>query len=369
MSAARPAPSDSSSHGKARGPLLVTLAACIFAGANAAATAIYRRGGTITTTFLLRCMVVYIFNALLVAWRNGGRAAKNVMLLRTGQRRSSQMAAARGAIGAFLGVLLNLSLVLLTFADAFTIFKGVDTLGTIALSRVVLGRAERLQPMELCCAGLTFWGITLIAQPSTLFASAAAASGVQVSAAGLSVALAAGTASAGFNLLTRVLSRADGPHAPHLPPPMLLSFFMVVVFVAVLLLAAVGAASGLAERPEFSWMQLRWPMAVTDWLLLGLYCAGILIGQLTMAAGYATTRAGLAAFLALTELAFSYLLGVSVLSEPTNLLASLGTAVVFSSVGALACVRTRRPAAPLACADEELDRVAHRRDDERRIGH
>ena len=87
------------------------------------------------------------------------------------------------------------------------------------------------------------------------------------------------------------------------------------------------------------------------------------MGQLLMAAGFATTRAGVAAFLALTELAFSYLLGVTALGEPTSLLGGLGTTVVFGSVGMLAVGRTPAPrrAAPdggdgsLAAADAQKE--------------
>ena len=60
------------------------------------------------------------------------------------------------------------------------------------------------------------------------------------------------------------------------------------------------------------------------------------VAQLVTAAGYATTRAGIAAFLQLTELAWVYLLDVAALREPTSILATLGSAVVF--VGAVAAV-------------------------------
>jgi hypothetical protein len=65
-----------------------------------------------------------------------------------------------------------------------------------------------------------------------------------------------------------------------------------------------------------------------------------------MAAGFATTRAGLAAFLALSELAFAYLLGVLALGEPTSARSALGTAIVFCSVVPLALKRSPRPTAP-----------------------
>lgn len=339
----------SSSHG----PLLVTFAACIFAVANACATGIYRRGGTIVTTFLIRCAVVYVFNGLLCWRREGREAAMRVLLLRTGRRRSSLMAAARGLNGAFLGVLLNLSFVLLTFADAFTIFKGVDTVWTIVVSRLLLGSGERLQALELACGALTLLGIVLIAQPPFLAragGAAASSTSTAISAGGLLVAIIAGSASGGFNVWTRALSRKGGPHDGHLPPAMLLSYFMVVVEAFVLSIALVAHASGLADADGWEWSGMRAPCDAIDVLLLLLYCAGILVGQLTMAAGYRTTRAGVAAFLALTELAFSYVLGVTALGEPTNALATLGTAVVFGSVGALA-LKPSRPTQPLARAD------------------
>ena len=369
----------------ARGPFLVTLAAFIFAGANACATAIYRRGGTIVTVFLLRCFVVYVFNGIIVARREGRAAAAPLLLLRTGRRRSSLMATARSATGALLGILLNLSFVLLTFADAFTIFKGVDTLVTIVVSRVLLGSAEKLRLRELGCGALTLFGLLLIARPTFLFgpaedrgspelvSTAASTPGVDddevfeglpialptvVSLGGFLVATCAGVFSGGFNVFTRALSRKGGPHEGHLPPAMLLSYFMVVVWIHVALLTLIAHLSGLAERKGFEWTRLRLPTLPYDWFLLGLYCLGILTGQLAMAAGYATTRAGIAAFLALTELAFSYLLGVTALGEPTSLLASLGTAVVFGSVGAIALQpRRQRPDNndSLASADAQRD--------------
>ena len=44
-----------------------------------------------------------------------------------------------GQVGAATGLGLNLSFVFLTLADAFTVFKGVDLLGTSALGRLALG--------------------------------------------------------------------------------------------------------------------------------------------------------------------------------------------------------------------------------------
>jgi len=247
-------------------------------------------------------------------------------------------------------VLMNISFVLLTFADAFTIFKGTDTIGTIVLSRKLLGSSERLALREIACGGLTLLGIVLIAKPPLLFGSVAVAA--PVSAGGLAVAMAAGCGSAGFNVFTRALSRKGGPHDGLLPPSMLLSFFMVVVFSYVATIAVVARVSGLAEVGGFEWTRLVAPSDAMDYLLLAVYCAGILSGQLMMAAGYATTRAGIAAFLALTEIAFSWVLGVTALGEETSVLAGVGTLVVFASVAALALHPPRqRPVQALARAD------------------
>ena len=56
---------------------------------------------------------------------------------------------------------------------------------------------------------------------------------------------------------------------------------------------------------------------------------------MALAAGYATTRAGIGGFLQLTELAWVYLIDVTLLAEPTNLFATLGTALVFASAVAV----------------------------------
>jgi hypothetical protein len=53
--------------------------------------------------------------------------------------------------------------------------------------------------------------------------------------------------------------------------------------------------------------------------------------ELALAAGYATTRAGLGGFLLLTELAWAYTIDICILTEPTNLFASLGTALILVS--------------------------------------
>ena len=73
----------------------------------------------------------------------------------------------------------------------------------------------------------------------------------------------------------------------------------------------------------------------------------VLVAQLATGAGYATTRAGVVAFLQMTELAWVYLLDVTVLGEPTSVLATLGSALVLGAAMVVAAY-PRNPAAPPA---------------------
>ena len=78
-------------------------------------------------------------------------------------------------------------------------------------------------------------------------------------------------------------------------------------------------------------MRFQLPADGTDWAILALHCALTLGAQLSLAAGYATTRAGIGGFLQLTELAWVYAIDVTILAEPTSLFASFGTILVFAS--------------------------------------
>lgn len=80
---------------------------------------------------------------------------------------------------------------------------------------------------------------------------------------------------------------------------------MAVVLGVVGLFSAAGRASGLDGQPGWEWTRLQPPTGIAEWGLLMVYCAGVLSGQLAMAAGYARVRAGKAAFIALSELAFA----------------------------------------------------------------
>ena len=65
-----------------------------------AAKARYLRGHTLVSVFLARCLVVYVVNSWIVACREGWVSARRVLLLRTGRRASTQLAALRGLVRA-----------------------------------------------------------------------------------------------------------------------------------------------------------------------------------------------------------------------------------------------------------------------------
>lgn len=92
--------------------------------------------------------------------------------------------------------------------------------------------------------------------------------------------------------------------------------------------------AGLTDVPGWRWGAFIWPNDVTDWTLVLVHCACTLLAHLATAAGYRDTREGMVAFLQLTEVPWVYVLDVSVLGEPTSVLATIGCAVVF--LGALA---------------------------------
>ena len=301
----------------ATGPLLVTLGAALFAVTNAASTGLYRRGGTVVTLYLIRAVVVYAANGALTSARDGRVEACRVLQLRTGRVETSRLAVGRGLVTAAMALLLNLAFLLLTFNDAFTVFKGVDMLATVVLSRALLGAAERLSPAELACGMLTLSGIVLVAQPSMLgvsrdgaaaastaagaasagAAAAGAAAGTEavvsvagvsaagvegvvgVSAAGVAVAAMAGVLSACSGVSTRALSARDGPHAGHAPPAMLLSYLLVTMGACFGAIAIGAHASHLDALPRWSWSALAWPSTSVDWALICVHCSCVLAAQ------------------------------------------------------------------------------------------
>ena len=296
----------------ATGPLLVTLGAALFAVTNAASTGLYRRGGAGVTLYLIRAVVVYAANGALTCARDGRTEACRVLQLRTGRVETSRLAVGRGLVTAAMALLLNLAFLLLTFNDAFTVFKGVDMLATVVLSRALLGASERLSPAELACGMLTLSGIVLVAQPSMLAvsrdgaaaastaagaAAAGAAAGTEavvsvagvsaagvegvvgVSAAGVVVAAMAGVLSACSGVSTRALSAREGPHAGHAPPAMLLSYLLVTMGACFGAIAIGAHASHLDASPRWSWTALAWPNTSVDWALICVHCSCVLAAQ------------------------------------------------------------------------------------------
>ena len=321
------------------GPLLVTIGAGLFACTNAASTALYRRGTTPITVYLTRSVVVYLANGLLVALNENRAAAVDVLLLRTGSNAITRMVSFRGLCTSTMALGLSISFCWLTFADAFTVFKGIAILTTILITRG-LSREERLSLRELACGAITLVGVALIAQPPMLgFAGIAETVSAHVGA-GLVVAVLSGGLSACTGVLTRLLSQAG---EVHVPPALLLSCLMCAMFVFFSAVALIGRVTGLARLDGWEWAQVVPLDGLVDWALMGLHCAFTLSAQLATASGYATTRAGIAAFLQLTEIAWVYVLGVAALRESTSLLATIGTAVVFA--GAVAAVQHDRAAA------------------------
>ena len=207
------------------------------------------------TLYLIRAVVVYAANGALTYARHGRAEACRVLQLQTGKAETSRLATARGLVTAAMALLLNLSFLLLTFNDAFTVFKGVDMLATVILSRALLGSSERLSPGELACGLLTLCGIVLVAQGLTQPSAAgdAAAGDAAVSVAGVAVAAVAGVLSACSGVSTRVLSARGGAHEGHAPPAMLLSYLLVTMGVCFAAIAIGARASNLDQAPHWRW--------------------------------------------------------------------------------------------------------------------
>jgi len=134
----------------------------------------------------------------------------------------------------------------------------------------------------------------------------------------------------------RLLSQAGGPHEGHTPPAMLLSFLTATMFACNGGAHLASRLAGLTETPDWSPTAFVPPTDGVDWLLIGVNCTCTLAAHLTTAAGYRDMRAGMVAFLQLTELPWVYVLDVLALGEPTSLLASVGSAVVFAGAVAAA---------------------------------
>ena len=101
------------------GSIRIAVGAALFACTNAAATALYRRGGaSVVSLYVIRSPIVYLANVLLVALQDGRPAATNVLLLRTGSTTATRLALARSLLNTLKQILLSVAFVYLTYADA-----------------------------------------------------------------------------------------------------------------------------------------------------------------------------------------------------------------------------------------------------------
>jgi len=289
--------------------------------------------------------------------------AMDVLFLRTPNRQASHLAFLRSFLNSIKQVLLSVGFVFMTYADAFVIFKGVAVCGTILVARLIGGDQERLRPQELFCGIFVVFGILCIAPPSFLSSlillehSTAPQhdddddvnnynnhNWVPRQTAGVILVVMAGLLSAFSGTLMRILSASAGPHKA--TPSMLLSYLMVLFFlVNTFVMIVIGPlvnncddGDSSAEHTVWAWTKFVWPHETKDWILIGLNCVCTLGGHLATAAGYQTTRAGIVAFLQLTEIPWVYLLDVWILGESTSVLKTWGSIIVFGSAVAAAVV-------------------------------
>ena len=100
------------------GALRVATGAALFACTNAAATALYRRGGaSVVSLYVIRSPIVFVANVAIVALQEGTLAATNVLLLRTGSATATRLALTRSLLNSLKQILLSVAFVYLTYAD------------------------------------------------------------------------------------------------------------------------------------------------------------------------------------------------------------------------------------------------------------
>ena len=314
--------------------------AFVFAGCNVLAKVLYLAGTSQAALFIIRGAAVFLLNGALDAVRNGRASAKDCLTLRVDSAALARLALCRSVAGFFGITLLNIAFMYMHLADVFAITLAVLTLGTTALAVGCLG--ERLSASTLGGGAIALVGIVLVTQPSALFA------GVPPSATGVAISFCSGVCFSFFGALTRLLGRG-APGTRPLSPAMLLSYYMVVVGLGSAAAAVAASAVGPAAAP--AWAAFHPPARddALSWALTLLYCLGILVGQLCLAAGYAMLPAAHASVLSLTELSFSWSLGTFALGEPTNGLACAGTLTIFAGC-ALAAAGKAPKSAPAGAA-------------------
>lgn len=353
------------------GTLCIAIGAFFFAATNGAATALYRRNGaTVVSLYIIRSPIIYLVNAGIVAIQNQKKSsnsqnsstkltmtATDIIFLRTGSRTVSKLILLRSLLNAIKAVLLSVGFVFMTYSDAFVIFKGVAVCGVVLVSRLLLGPKESLSHSELCCGLGVLLGILMIVPPTSLVAwfttstntnetSNSTAADIDIdtdidtsaiehqqTVVGIWIVILSGLMSSVSGTIVRMVSESGGKHTGHAPPAMLLSYLMVVMFVVngvvVLGSAAVDFASiafvendtdhALLSQQQplslssssWSWTKFVIPTTSIDYSLIMLNCFCTLCGQLATAYGYTTTKAGIVAFLQLTEIPWVYVLDVS----------------------------------------------------------
>ena len=92
--------------------------------------------------YVIRSPIVFVANVAIVALQEGTLAASNVLLLRTGSATATRLALTRSLLNSLKQILLSVAFVYLTYADAFTVFKGVGVLSTVLVARGLLGSGD-----------------------------------------------------------------------------------------------------------------------------------------------------------------------------------------------------------------------------------
>lgn len=330
-----------------KGQAAIIVASFFFAATNNIAKLLYWRGATEVSLFLLRGIFVYALNGLLVVMRRQEKLA-DILFLRVGWRRR-RLLLIRGICGVGLILTLNIGYhFYLTVADAFSIFLGVMTLGTVLATRLCLSRSERLTLRQLAGGGFVLCGLLLVTQPTVLFGGNASCGAQQIDhmvnetldettsttrrqagscmpLPGVLLVGLSGALATIFNILTRICAQQCSSST-------LLSAYMITIFAISLAISLVSSAGMMNRSADVAtaWAVFRPPDRLDEMLLYGGYFVTLMASQLILAEGYRRVPAAEAAILNLSELAFAYLLDVTLLREPTSVAAACGTAVVFA---------------------------------------
>lgn len=308
--------------GSKNGVALVLVSSLVFAIANALGSQSLQAGGSVCSLLLVRGTLGWAFNGALAA-ANGEQLAA-VMVFRGLGHGQVCLLFAIGALNSITVLCLFVAIQLyVSFADCFAILIGIYTASTMALSRGLLGRAERATLTEVIGGLFTLGGVTLVTQPSWLFAAVGAS---PVEPIGVVLCVVGGVTVGAYNVGCRFFSRG-GLSASTVNSASLLSLGTLAL--AVVAVAGVASGSGGSGAPP-AWARIE--LSHQPWAayaLLCAYCVTITSAQLIFIRGVKTVRATTAAVLGATEILFATLIGVGVLGQPTSALAVSGMLTVF----------------------------------------